>query len=163
MKISHTRSSAFSLVEITLAIGVFSVCLLAIAGLLPVGAKTTRLSEDQTAASAIQSALAADLFSTPRTSNASTHYGLPLPAAGARSNTSIFLDELGEWDKTSQTLPPTSTQPVSRYAVRISLVGPPTATPRMATRGTILIWWPAGAAAANSAGAYTSYLALDRN
>ncbi len=56
----------FSLVEITLAIGVAGFCLIAVIGLLPISAKTNQAAIQQTTANAIISEIAADLNAAAR-------------------------------------------------------------------------------------------------
>src|SRR6266566_4706877 len=60
------RIAAFSLVEITLAMGVAAFCLLAVLGLLPVALKTQQASIQQTTASQVLSNFAADLRASVR-------------------------------------------------------------------------------------------------
>ena len=61
MKLSTTKQAAFSLIEVTLAIGVAGFSLLVILGLLTVSLKTHQSSTDQTVANSIISQVAADL------------------------------------------------------------------------------------------------------
>src|SRR5438552_17665362 len=59
---AHARSAAgFSLVEITLALGVAAFCLIAVLGLLPVALNTQQASVNQTKAHAIISQVINDL------------------------------------------------------------------------------------------------------
>ena len=55
------ESAAFSLVEVTLALGVAAFCLLVLLGLLPTGLKTQQSSIQQTTANAIISTIWSDL------------------------------------------------------------------------------------------------------
>jgi hypothetical protein len=64
-------TAAFSLVEVTLALGVAAFCLIALFGLLPIGLKTDQSAIRQTTANGILSAIVADLRATPVTSNTS--------------------------------------------------------------------------------------------
>src|SRR5437588_8911179 len=57
---SQSRS-AFSLIEVTLAIGVAAFCLIAVLGMLPVAIKTQQASVQQTKANAIISQIVDDL------------------------------------------------------------------------------------------------------
>jgi type II secretory pathway pseudopilin PulG len=57
---------AFSLVEVTLALGVASFCLTAVLGLLPLGFKTQQTSISQTMANSITSEIIGDLRSAVR-------------------------------------------------------------------------------------------------
>jgi uncharacterized protein (TIGR02598 family) len=60
MKRAFART-AFSLVEVTLALGVAAFCLLAVLGLLPVGVKTNQAASQETIANGILSAVISDL------------------------------------------------------------------------------------------------------
>src|SRR5438874_4482039 len=69
------RVHAFSLVEVTLAIGVAAFCLLAVFGLVPIGVQTNRNATSQTAAANIMAAVIADLRATPKDyDNSKTYY-----------------------------------------------------------------------------------------
>jgi type II secretory pathway pseudopilin PulG len=69
LKRPSPQCAGFSLVEVTLALGVAALCLLGLLGLLPVGAKTQQASIQQTTAnqiiSQIYSALRADVRMPP--------------------------------------------------------------------------------------------------
>jgi uncharacterized protein (TIGR02598 family) len=62
---SQSRS-AFSLIEVTLAIGVAAFCLIAVMGLLPVAIQIQRASVQQTKANAIISQISGDLLADVR-------------------------------------------------------------------------------------------------
>jgi type II secretory pathway pseudopilin PulG len=66
MKRSLHAASAFSLVEVTLALGVAAFCLIAVMGLLPMALKTQQASIQQTTANEIMSDIAADLRAAVR-------------------------------------------------------------------------------------------------
>ena len=66
MKGIHPGTSAFSLVEVTLAIGVAGFSLLVILGMLPVSLKTNQAATQQTVANALISEVAADLNAAVR-------------------------------------------------------------------------------------------------
>src|SRR6266498_1552328 len=66
MKRSPPETDAFSLVEITLAIGVAAFCLITVLGLLPIALKTQQASVQQTTATEILSQAAADLRASVR-------------------------------------------------------------------------------------------------
>lgn len=66
MKSSKTQSSAaFSLVEVTLAIGILSFAFVAVFGMLPVGLQTFRDSSDKTVTTRIAQQLLAEVQQTP--------------------------------------------------------------------------------------------------
>lgn len=66
MKRPFRKTEAFSLVELTLAIGVAAFCLLAVMGLLPAALKTQHASIQQTTASEVLSMFGADLRANVR-------------------------------------------------------------------------------------------------
>jgi uncharacterized protein (TIGR02598 family) len=74
MKRSTVSTAAFSLVELTLAIGVAAFCLIAVFGLMPVGMQTNRNATSQTAATNIITSVIADMRAT--TSSTSPQYGI---------------------------------------------------------------------------------------
>ena len=92
MKPLGRSSLSFSLVEVTLALGVAAFCLIAVLGLLPVGLKTQQTSISQTAANALITEIVADLrasFRKPGNNN-SSQFGLELkklPPGQARKYT----------------------------------------------------------------------------
>src|SRR5437867_6168360 len=69
-------TAAFSLVEVTLALGVAAFCLIAVFGLIPVGVQTNRNATSQTAATNIMAAVVADLRATPKANITSTEFGI---------------------------------------------------------------------------------------
>src|SRR5947208_9565294 len=66
MKRSLAETAAFSLVEVTLALGVAAFCLIAVLGLLPTSLKTQQASIQQTTANQIISTIFADLRADTR-------------------------------------------------------------------------------------------------
>src|SRR6266542_3377646 len=66
MKRHLHETAAFSLVEVTLAIGIAAFCLIAVLGLLPVALTIQQASIQQTTATAILSTTAADLRAAVR-------------------------------------------------------------------------------------------------
>src|SRR6058998_3892626 len=65
MKFGLRRVHAFSLVEVTLALGVAAFCLIAVFGLMPIGVQTSQRATSQTAAASIIADVVADLRATP--------------------------------------------------------------------------------------------------
>ena len=66
MKRSINSQAAFSLVEVTLALGIAAFCLIAVSGLVPVGVQTNRNATSQTAATNILSSVASDIRASPK-------------------------------------------------------------------------------------------------
>ena len=143
-RISH-RMNAFSLVEVTLALGIAAFCLLAIFGLLPVGIKSQQNAIGQTVAAGIATGIVADLRTTPATNSTSPNYKITIP-----SDTKLYLREDGS----------ATTPGDSKYLASISFTAPP--QPKAATLVHLLITWPA-AAGTNFSGSFEAVSALDRN
>lgn len=71
---------AFSLVEVTLALGIAAFCLIAIFGLMPVGVQTNRNATSQTAGTNIVAAVIADLRATPKANTISPQFSINIPS-----------------------------------------------------------------------------------
>jgi len=150
---------AFSLVEVTLALGVAAISLLVIFSLLPIGLQTNQRSIEQTASADILSAVAADLRATPGTSprgNAasSTQFAINIPAAGSTGTTTLFFNSTGQ--------SATSQQADSRYRMNVTFVANGGGA-KTATFADLKVTWPAGAAVANAQGSAEMFAAFDRN
>src|SRR5205809_1506701 len=76
MKFGLRRLHAFSLVEVTLALGVAAFCLIAVLGLVPVGVQTNRNATSQTTATNILSSVVSDIRATLPTANTSAKYSI---------------------------------------------------------------------------------------
>ena len=153
----------FSLVEVTLALGVASFCLIALFGLLPIGLNSNEASTQQTIAATLASSVAADLRANP-TSAKSPHFQFD------RTSSTIQGAFIGLDGGTPAPAPGTTAQ----YRVTVWLT-PPTApagttvTPRSATVARLLITWPAvvdptlTAAPTKYSGSFETTIGLDRN
>src|ERR671925_36360 len=86
----NRHSRAFSSVEVTLALGVAAVALIAIFGLLVTGTQTNYTAVEQSASSDILTAVAADLRATPRANPNSTQFAIPIPADGNSADISTL-------------------------------------------------------------------------
>src|SRR6266436_9605752 len=73
------RVHAFSLVELTLAIGVAAFCLIAVFGLIPVGVQTNRNATSQTQATSIIAFAVADLRVAATTAQVSKQFNFSFP------------------------------------------------------------------------------------
>src|SRR5207247_4529651 len=76
MRFCNSRTGAFSLVEVTLALGIAAFCLIAVFGLVPIGVQTNRNATSQTAATNIMAAVVADLRATPTANNTSSQFSI---------------------------------------------------------------------------------------
>jgi uncharacterized protein (TIGR02598 family) len=158
------NKDGFSLVEVTVALGIAAFCLIAVFGLVPVGVQTSRNATSQTRATNIIATVAADLRATPQTTppgNATTspQYQIAIPANPVTSATSIsplFFADTGTFATTMQA--------DSRYRLSITFSpnGPATHTP---TYVDIKVTWPAAVdpATVTPAGSVEMFAALDRN
>ena len=161
---SANQSKAFSLVEVTIALGVASFCLIVTFALLPVGITTNRDSIEQTTAASLSSSIVADLRGTPTTgtTNLSPRYGIAFPPAGsAAQNTSFFINT----DGSTNNLSTATGTPLFRATITVNTP----ASGRAATTGRVLITWPGLAdqtlatPPVHYAGSFITVVGLDRN
>ena len=150
---------AFSLVEVTLALGVAALSLLVIFSLLPIGLQTNQRAIEQTASVDILSAVVADLRATPVTTPrgnviTSTQFGINIPAAGNTGTTTLFFNGAGQFAN--------SQQPDSRYRVTVRFVSS-SGRSKTATLADLQVTWPAGASITNAQGIAEIFAAFDRN
>lgn len=165
-------AKAFSLVELTLAIGVAAFCLLTLIALLPVAQNSHFTASEQTGANNLTSLIISDLKATqktiPPTSKDSPGFGLTegIPGSGTSMQTLYFR-------KGGDVIGPPGTNadgaiPAPRYRATIFLTAPATSK-RSALLGRVLITWPAladpnsGIAPSQYSGSLETFVALDRN
>jgi type II secretory pathway pseudopilin PulG len=77
------RKSGFSLVELTLAIGIAAFCLITVFALVPIAVQTNRNATSQTAANSIIASVIADMRATPNGVTPSLQFVVNLPANAA--------------------------------------------------------------------------------
>ena len=160
MKRSICDTSAFSLIEVTIALGVAAFCLIAVIGLIPVGVKTNRDAASQTAATNIMAKVVSDLRATPKCTTPSRQYQINLGNACSQPQVTpnpatLYFDGTGQFS--------TSLGSSSRYQL--------TVTWNITTGGCsislpcadVKVWWPAAATAANASGSTEMFAAFDRN
>jgi uncharacterized protein (TIGR02598 family) len=141
----------FSLVELTLALGVAAFCLIALFGLLPIGVQTNRNATSQTAAINIMAAVVADLRATPTFNTASTQFGITFG-----TNRTLYFDGSGQFATLIAPISPTPFQP--RYQLNVTWSG--STGLRYAD---VKVTWPAAATLANATGSAEIFAAFDRN
>lgn len=153
---------AFSLVEVTLALGIAAFCLIAVFGLMPVGVQINRNATSQTAATNIIAAIIADLRATPKTPGtwAGTSSQFCIPLGTPRT---LYFDREGRCssDLRGSTSPcgvPWVPPLQARYQVNVTfpLAGNLTYAD---LKGT----WPAASSPANATGSAEMFAAFDRN
>jgi uncharacterized protein (TIGR02598 family) len=146
--------SGFSLVEITLALGVAAFCLLAVFGMLPIGLKTQQIAIEQTAATRIISAASSDLRNTARAATASSLLSISIPPNTASSSSTLYFDTEGHVS------PSISASARHRLTIRFT---PNSTGGRGATFVHLLVTWPAAASITDARGSAETFVGLDRN
>ena len=164
-----SKVAGFSLVEVTLALGLTAFCLVAIFSLLPIGIASNQAAIEQTIANGILSAVTADLRATSPTSppgqaTKTGQFSIPIPAnpvqAGGPDTTLYFTSDGKLSDLKS-----------ARQRVTISFPTniPPnsdaTKSAKAATFVSLKVSWPPSVDPVNGqpAGTVQTFVALDRN
>ena len=145
MRFHNCKNSAFSLVEVTLALGVAAFCLIALFGLIPVSMQTNRNATNQTAATSIVASVVADLRATPTANSTSSQFGITFG-----TNATLYFDGAGQAT--------TSATTNSRYQLNVIWGG--SSALRYAD---LKVTWPATATAANATGSTEMFAAFGRN
>jgi uncharacterized protein (TIGR02598 family) len=155
------RNAAFSLVEVTLAMGVGAFCLIALFGLLPIGINADRQAIGQSISTDIMSAVYSDLRATPITSTCNRSCGVSVQFAinFAGPTKTLYFDATGNLTTT------TSTTNLATYRATISFPTNPGAPTKGATLADLKITWPAAVdpATGTPAGTVETVAAFDRN
>ena len=146
------ENAAFSLIEVTLALGIGAFCLIAVFGLVPVAVLTNRNAISQTAATNIMAAVVCDLRATPTTTNTSSQFTIRFG-----TNKTLYFDGTGQFT--------TSLSTNSRYQLNViwhtsNLTG--SCSPALPC-ADVNVTWPAAATAANASGSTEIFAAFDRN
>jgi uncharacterized protein (TIGR02598 family) len=129
-----TGSQAFSLVEVTLALGIISFGLIAIMGLIPKGLGIVKESADEAVALNILAAVSSDLQCVG--SNETLSYEIPLKSGNSGKIKGFFNGD-GNWLEKGETVPSDAVYALSWRIQARSLLSPPVAF--------ISIYWPAQA------------------
>jgi uncharacterized protein (TIGR02598 family) len=138
-------TSAFSLIELTVTIGIAAFCLIAVFGLMPVGMRTNRNATSQTAATNIMAAVISDLRATPKANNNSSQFAITFGTSAT-----LYFDGSGQFTTTPGAN--------SRYQLNVTWYG--TTGLRYAD---LKVTWPAAATTANASGSTEMFTAFDRN
>jgi uncharacterized protein (TIGR02598 family) len=141
--------AAFSLVEVSLALGIAGFCLVALLGLVPIGLTSNRNAVEQTAAAGIAASVIADIRNqvaasalTPlapaSTPNFTPRYKFDIsaPLPGSRPHY-VYVSEDG-----TATAVDASPSSGSRYKVTVGLLSPVGRQPMEATPVRIMVTWP---------------------
>ena len=145
---------AFSLVEVTLAIGIAAFCLLAVMGLIPIAVQTNRNATSQTAANGIIASVIADMRAT--TSSTSPQYNITFGTCRK-----LYFDGAGQVVASvvcsNNAVPPAT----SRYRLNVSF---PT-SPAGLSYADLRVTWPAPVdpTTTTPSGSVEIFAAFDRN
>ena len=157
----RSTAAAFSLVEVTLALGVAAFCLIAVFGLVPIGVQTNRNATSQTAATNIMAAVIADLRATSKTAATSTEFALGFSGCTPPSSVQLYFNSeaqlVGRCDCCSDTAGSQGTNP--RYRVSVTYPTSSAGLPYLDLKVT----WPAAASSTNASGSVETLAAFDRN
>jgi len=155
---AYARSAAgFSLIEVTLALGVAAFCLIAVIGLMAVGLKTQQASVQQTKANAIISQIVADLRAAMRLppGQQSKQFSLTGHWAAQASPDQLYFMTDGTFivGSTNQSTVPTN----AVFGATVTYLKPPTETTSLAD---ITVTWPAQSAVPT--GSVETFAAINR-
>jgi len=161
-KAGHLGYGGFSLIEVTIALGVAAFALIAILGLLQTGLTSQKATTEQTAATSIATMIYSDLIAASGTT-ATPQFKIDLSAAPPSPQT-IYFSEAGK----PTGLIGSGAVTGSRYRASVD-VHPAATTSKAPTGVRILVTWPAAADPLPSqwpskqAGALDVWTTLDRN
>jgi len=153
MKRLKFHVGAFSLVEVTLALGVAAFCLLAVFGLVPAGVQTNRNATSQTAAANIMAAVVTDLRATPKGNPTSAQFGITF----GTNPPPLYFNASGQFA--------TSLGTNSRYQLNLTwnVANSTGACSAALPCADLKVTWPAAAIPANASGAAETFAAFGRN
>jgi len=155
-------TGGFSLVEVTLALGVAAVCLILLLGLLAVGIKTQKNGAQQTIANQIMTVILSDLRADLRlppgqaSKEGDSGFGLHGHWAQMATPDTLYFDQQGKWLQLNGS-PPTG----ATFRAKITYFRPPNISTSAAN---IVVSWPAQAdpAATTPAGTVQQFIAVNR-
>jgi uncharacterized protein (TIGR02598 family) len=162
----HAQAAAFSLVELTLALGVAAIFLIAVLGLLPVSLKTQQASIQQTIANQIINEILGDLRADIRLppgqqskedpNAGGSGFGLHGHWAQLYAPDTLYFDQQGKWLQLNGSPPAEAT-----FRAKITYLFPPNASTAVAK---VIVSWPAQVDPATTppAGAVETFIAVNR-
>jgi len=133
---SCENTRAFSLVEVVLALGLVSFCLIAVLGLMPVGLKVVKNANEQAAAATVLSSITRSIRSATTSDNSVfnwTYNGTNFTyTVGSSTPNVVTIDNLNFEGRTDSVSP--------RLKVRVEFAPPSSLT--SCGQGTISVAWP---------------------
>ncbi|XHR27576.1 MAG: prepilin-type N-terminal cleavage/methylation domain-containing protein [Chthoniobacteraceae bacterium] len=143
------KSRGFSLVEVSVAMGIAAVSLTSILGLLPIGSSSTRNAIEQTRAASIAKVIVSDLRNAA-SGSASPLYNFT-PASASGSSVLYFSDDCFSHS--------TTVTASSRFRATVTF---PTSSGGV-VNANVLLSWPAAAAPTQASGSYEVFTMLGAN
>jgi len=156
------RTGGFSLVEVTLALGVAAICLILLLGLLAVGIKTQQSGAQQTIANQIMTVILSDLRADLRlppgqaSKEGDSGFGLHGHWAQMATPDTLYFDQQGKWLQLNGS-PPTG----ATFRAKIAYFRPPNISTSVAN---VVVTWPAQVdpATITPAGSVQQFIAVNR-
>jgi uncharacterized protein (TIGR02598 family) len=163
-QLSRSETSAFSLVEVTLALGVASFCLVAVLGLMPTALKTQQASAQQTIANGVITEILADLRADVRlppgqaSKEGTSGFGLHGHWAQVATPDTLYFTNQGKMTGTVNAGSPPAD---AVLRAKVTYLFPPNSSTCVAT---IAVSWPAPVdpATAVPAGSVQAFIAVNR-
>ena len=144
MKPGNMGEGGFSLIEVVVALGLLTFCVVALLGLFSVGLRSNSASSEETTVASLLTAIASDLsatpVTTPPTAQVSPQFRIPVPAGGQATHTLFFRSDgslagVVDADAVASSAP--------RYRATIAIAAPAKTTSKGATSVSIRLTWPA--------------------
>ncbi len=155
---------AFSLVEVTLALGIGAFCLIGVFSLIPIAVQTNRNATSQTAANGVIASVVADLRATPSGVTPSAQFAINLPANAASpadpppcsGTQTLYFNGAGQVAS--------AIGADSRYRLIVTFVRNPTGA-TAPTYARLKVSWPAAVdpCTTTPSGSVETFAAFDRN
>ena len=149
MKLRSRSIAGFSLVEVTLALGIAAFCLIAVLGLVPVGVQTNRNATSQTTATNILSSVVSDIRASPKGGTTTAKYAV---RRSKGNTTTVCFDGQGQPDPLGGQIGNVSCRAGNwRYRLYVKIYPtvalPPSSglTPYCANYAVLKVVWPAAA------------------
>jgi len=166
LKCPVCRTAGFSLVELTLALGVAAFCLLTVFALLPVAFKTQQASIQQTTANSIMTEILGDLRADVRlppgqaSKEQDSGFGLHGHWLLVSEPDTLFFTNSATWTGTLAQGDPAA-PPDAIFRAKITYLSPPTASTSVAK---VIVSWPAQVipTTGTPAGKVETFIAVNR-
>jgi len=150
------RSAAFSLIEVSLALGIVAFCIPSIVGLLSVGMSNNQISSEQIGGTGILTAVSSDLRATPAASASSQQFNIAIPSVSSTEEQieTIYLTQDGKIVTTAFN---------AYFLVTVTFLSSNSTAGGNATLANVKVSWPAIATTTSARGAVEMFVALKRN